>query len=88
MRQPGATIPPKLFPTTRTEDVAGDAVLAVELQLRFLFGAALERKRAARMKAATRRRIDRARHIALQHGARVPLRLGSGTGTAESSAWV
>src|SRR5262249_48785079 len=73
-RQPGATIRPKLFLSARSEDVTGDTVAAVEDQARLLLGAALERERAARMKAASGRRIDRARHIALQHGARAPAR--------------
>src|SRR5262249_19551814 len=67
---PGATIRPKLFLPARAEHVTRDAVAAVEDEPRLLLGAALERERAARMKAASGRRIDRARHVALQHGAR------------------
>src|SRR5262245_54202569 len=70
--EPGATIRPKLFLSARSEDMTGDTVAAIEQKARLLLGATLERERAARMKAASGRRIDRARHIALQHGARTP----------------
>src|SRR5262249_35816549 len=65
---------PKLLLSVWSEDVTGDTVAALKHQARLLLGAALERERAARMKAAAGRRIDRARHIALQHGARTPAR--------------
>ena len=43
--------------------------------------------RAARVEMAAGRRTDRARHVALQHDA-LALRVGSGIGTADSSASV
>src|ERR1051326_6605127 len=53
----------------RTEHVAGDAVRAVKHQRRLFYGAALFREWTARMKTTAARRIDRARHVTLQHHA-------------------
>src|SRR5262249_47956324 len=72
--EPGAPIRPKLFFSLPSEDLTRHTVGAGEDQVRLLLGATLERERAARMKAASGRRIDRARHIALQHRARAPAR--------------
>ena len=74
-----------------THLAAGHPVAGSHLaQLRADLAAALDRDRAARMKHAARRRVDRARHLALRPVGtlRPASTLGSGTGTASSSAWV
>ena len=58
------------------------------LQHRFLDTAAVESVWAARMEPAARRRVDRARHVALQDDPLARRCAGSGTGTADSSASV
>src|SRR3989442_3590170 len=47
-------------------EVAGDQATGLGKQLRLLGGAAWERVGAARMEAATRRRVQRTRHLARQ----------------------
>src|SRR3989442_9047613 len=47
-------------------EVAGDQATGLGKQLRLLGGAAWERVRAARVEAATRRRVHRTRHLAGQ----------------------
>src|SRR5688500_18712956 len=59
---------PRLFFASRAEHMTGNAVLAVEFEPWLLLGAALPGEGTARMEAASRRRIDRARDVALQHG--------------------
>ena len=51
-------------------------------------GASLDRVGAAGAEHAARRRVERARDVALQHDAIARLAFGSGTGAAESSACV
>ena len=65
--------------------MACDTMRTVEFEHRLLGDAALFRERAARMEAASRGRIDRARHIALEHD---PLAFALGSGTRRSSARV
>src|SRR5262245_12522844 len=60
---------PPLPLSRRAENVTSDAMPAVEFERRRHFRAALLGERAARMKAAPGRRVDRARHVALQYDA-------------------
>jgi hypothetical protein len=53
VRQFGQEFDQDLLLPAWTKDVTGDTVSTAELKRRFLLGTALERERAARMKAAT-----------------------------------